>query len=148
MLQIFSKKFCTFSIEGGFLTSVTAFPISCNFLWGVNRPKKDPEYYEAQKEKYKELIAGNELLTIPSVFEAVSHRTISLLACENKNDNSVSRKIMEEGLNCLSITPKILPRRSNAMRDISLATVDEANALAVTIITTKSVRTQTEYLGP
>lgn len=41
-------------------------------VWGVNRSKKDPKYYEATKEKYKEFLAGNELLPIPSVSKFVS----------------------------------------------------------------------------
>lgn len=38
----------------------------------------------AQKDKYKESIAENELLNIPSVFDAVSHRMISLLTLDVK----------------------------------------------------------------
>lgn len=87
--------------------------------WEVNRPKKGPEYYEAQKEKYKESISGNELLNIPSVFDAVSHRMISLLTLDVKTRwlISVSREIMEEVLKSLSISLKIVARNSNVMWD-------------------------------
>lgn len=71
----------------------------------------------AQKDKYKESIAENELLNIPSVFDAVSHRMISLLTLDVKTRRliGVSREIIEEVLKSLSISPKIWARNSNAM---------------------------------
>lgn len=54
---------------------------------------------------------------------------------------------MEEALTCLNIITKMLARRSNPMWDILLTSEEEAKTLAGCILTTKSVRTQTEYMG-
>lgn len=101
-----------------------------------------------QKEVYKDYISGNELLTIPSVLEAVLTRTISLLTMDVKTRKltGVSREIMEEALKNLNIASKVLTRKINTMLDILLTTVKETKTLAGSILTTKSVRLQTEYL--
>lgn len=54
---------------------------------------------------------------------------------------------MEEVIKSLSIGTKIFARRTRAMWDILLASEDAAMSLAGSILTTKSVRLQTEYLG-
>lgn len=54
---------------------------------------------------------------------------------------------MEEAIKRLNIAVKILVRRSRAMWDILLASDDTAKSLVGNIMTTKSVRLQTEYLG-
>lgn len=53
---------------------------------------------------------GNELLIIPTVFEAVPYRTISVLTMDIKMRGliSVSRDVMDNVLKSLSIVPKIL----------------------------------------
>lgn len=51
----------------------------------------------------------------------------------------VSRETMKEALKSLKIGPKILARRSNALRDILLATEKETKQLAGSALTTKSV---------
>lgn len=53
---------------------------------------------------------------------------------------------MEETLKSFSIASKILARRSNAIWDILLATIEEAKVLAEGILTTKPLRLQIEYL--
>lgn len=61
----------------------------------------------------------------------------------------VNRDIMEESIKSLNIGAKVLARRSRAMWDILLASEDAAKSLAGGggILTTKSVRLQTEDLG-
>lgn len=54
---------------------------------------------------------------------------------------------MKEPPKCLIIGTKVLARRCNAMWDILLMTEDALKALAGNILTTKSVRLQTEYMG-
>lgn len=83
------------------------------------------------------------------VLEVMSYRTISLLTTDVKTRRllGISRQIMEEALKSLNASPKILVRQSNTMWDILLATSDEVKALAGGILTTKSVRLQTKYLG-
>lgn len=84
-----------------------------------------------------------------SLLEAVNIKTISLFTMDVKTSKpiGVNRDCMEEALKSLNIEAKVLARRSNAMWDILLATKDSAKALAGNILTTKSVRLQTEYLG-
>lgn len=53
---------------------------------------------------------------------------------------------MEEALKTVNLAPRVLARRSNAMWDILLAN-EEAKKLAGTILMTKAVRLQTEYMG-
>lgn len=52
--------------------------------WAAENLKKGPDYYEAQRDVYKEFISVNELLTIRAVFETVSYMTISLLSTDIK----------------------------------------------------------------
>lgn len=54
---------------------------------------------------------------------------------------------MEEALKCLKIVPKILCKRSNAMWDILLASEEETKQLSGSILRTKTLRLQTEYMG-
>lgn len=71
----------------------------------MSRSKKGLEYYEDQKGKHKEVIAGNELLTFPSIFEAVSYDTTSLLTMDVKTRRliGVSGDIMEEAMKSFKI---------------------------------------------
>lgn len=82
------------------------------------------------------------------VLETMNTRTISLLTTDIKTRKliSVKKEIMEEALKNLNIGSKILIRRSRTMRDIVLVIENAAKALAGSIMTTKSVRLQTEYL--
>lgn len=59
----------------------------------------------------------------------------------------VSRECMEEALKVLNIHPKILARRSNALWDLLLASEEQAKTLAGSVLFTKSIRLQTEYMG-
>lgn len=54
---------------------------------------------------------------------------------------------MQEALKTLNVSPRVLARRSNALWDILLANEEEAKKLAGSILTTKTVRMQTEYMG-
>lgn len=54
---------------------------------------------------------------------------------------------MEEALKNLNIAPKVLARRSNAMWDILLGKEVEAKQLAGSVLSTTSIRLQTEYMG-
>lgn len=54
---------------------------------------------------------------------------------------------MEETLKSLLIAPKILMKRSNSIWDSLLATEEETKLLAGSILTTKAIRLQTEYMG-
>lgn len=49
---------------------------------------------------------------------------------------------MDQARKSLTVAPKLLARRSNAMWDILLANVEEAKTLAESILITKSVRLQ------
>lgn len=108
--------------------------------------RNGPEYYEAQKEVYKNFISGNEFLTIPHVLEAVCYRMIST-EVKTRRLNDVSREVMEREMYSFSIVPNILARRSNATWGILLGISKEAKVLAGCTITTKSVRLQMECLG-
>lgn len=69
--------------------------------------------------------------------EAVASRTISLLTIDLKTRKliGISREIMEESQNSLNFSTKMLARRSNAMWDILLDTVEETKILAGRILT-------------
>lgn len=54
---------------------------------------------------------------------------------------------MKEGHKGLKIGAKVLARRSNTMWDILLATGEAAKALASSVLITKTLRVQTEYMG-
>lgn len=54
---------------------------------------------------------------------------------------------MEEALKSLNTGAKVLARNNNATWDIQLQTEDAANSLADSILMTKMVRLQTEYMG-
>lgn len=54
---------------------------------------------------------------------------------------------MEEALKSFQIVPKVLAKRSNVIWDILLVNVEEAKRLARSVLTTKTVRLQTEYMG-
>lgn len=109
-------------------------------VWAADRPKNVPGCYEVQNG-YKNVISWNELFTILAVFEAVSHRTISILTTEIK----ARRKVMEEALKSLRIVPKILARSSNSICDNLLSTSKEPKDLSGSILTTKSMGLQTVY---
>lgn len=59
----------------------------------------------------------------------------------------VSREAMEEALKSLQIQPKVLAHQSNTMWDVLLANKGQPKNLAGSILTTKSVCLQTEYMG-
>lgn len=54
---------------------------------------------------------------------------------------------MEEVLKTLKVNPKVLVRRTNAIWDILLPTVQDAKQMAGSVLTTKNLRLQTEYMG-
>lgn len=58
----------------------------------------------------------------------------------------VNRESMEEALKSLNIGDKVLALQSNARWDILLQTEEAAKSLAGSILTTKSLRLQTEYM--
>lgn len=60
---------------------------------------------------------------------------------------AVSRETIEEALKNLSIEPKMLPRRSNVMWNILLATEQEARQLVRSVLMSKAVWLQIEYMG-
>lgn len=72
--------------------------------------------------------------------EVVTTRTIALLTTDVKT-KIYCRQQRDE-----NITAKMLARRSNAMWDILLAAGEAGKALAGNILTTKSIRLQTEYM--
>lgn len=84
-----------------------------------------------------------------SVIETAVARTNSLLTADVKSRKymSVSREAIEEPLKALNIRAKMLAQMSNAMWDILFATEEVANTLAGSILTTKTMRLQTEYIG-
>lgn len=54
---------------------------------------------------------------------------------------------MEDALKNLHISPKVLARRTNAAWDILLPTNQQAKNLAESVLNTKALRLQTEYMG-
>lgn len=110
---------------------------------------KDAAYYAGLKTKYEEYVMGTDFITIPEALNAVMTRKISLLTSEVKSRKliGVSREMMEEALKTLNVAPRMLARRSNALWDILLADEEEAKKLAGSILMTKNVRMQTEYMG-
>lgn len=54
---------------------------------------------------------------------------------------------MEEALKALHIRPKILARRTNALWDILLQSEEQTKELAGSILSTKTLHLQTEYMG-
>lgn len=117
--------------------------------WSEKRPKKkNVAYYAAQRTKYVEYVE-NEFLAIPETLNVVNTRTISLLTTDGKiwKFNGVSRETMEQALNCLKIGPKMLARKSNAILDILLASEQEAKQLVRSVLMSKVVRLQSEYMG-
>lgn len=59
----------------------------------------------------------------------------------------VSRDTKEEALKSLQIIPKLLARWSNTIWDILMVNEEKAKKLVGSILTTKSIRLQTEYMG-
>lgn len=74
-------------------------------------------YYTEQRTKYEKYIKGNKFLTIPNTWDTINTRIIFMLTTDIKSWKliGVSRKTMEETSKNLSIAPKVLARRSNAM---------------------------------
>lgn len=68
--------------------------------------------------------------------DAVNARIISPLSTDVKSRKliGVRKETMEKALNSLSIKPKVLAKRSNAIWDILLATKQEAKQLAENIL--------------
>lgn len=62
----------------------------------ADRPKnKGTDYYSSLKGEYNDFILGNELITVPTVMEAINMRTISFLTVDVKTRKfiAVTRKI-------------------------------------------------------
>lgn len=80
--------------------------------------------------------------------ETVNTRNISLVTTDIKKRKLIgmNREIMKEALKTLKIGAQVLSRRSNAMSDILLATEDAVRSWAGSILLTKIVRLQTEYV--
>lgn len=99
--------------------------------------------------KYEKYIKGNKFLTIPNTQNTINTRIIFLLTTDIKSWKliGVNMETMEETLKILSIAPIILPKTSNAVWDILLATKQEAKQLAGSILTAKSMRLQMEYMS-
>lgn len=97
----------------------------------------------------RNFITDNELILMPLLMEAVNTRTISLLTMDIKSRRfmNINRKGMEEALKSLNIGAEVLDRKSNTRWDILPATEDATKSMAGNILTTKSVRLQTEYMG-
>lgn len=117
--------------------------------WTESRPKKDSIYYEELRKKYEQFTNGTDLLTIQEAFDSVNVRIISLLTADIKSRSltGVSRETMEEALKSLNITAKILARRTRALWDLLMASEEEARKLAGTVLTSKILWLQTEYMG-
>lgn len=113
-------------------------------------PQKRPEYYVAVREKYSEYISGNELQAIPSAWEAISKKAISLLTPDVNIRKLVgfSRERMEEARKSLEIIVKVLTKRSNAMWEILLTSDEETKALVESILTDLEVRMQKSIWAP
>lgn len=105
--------------------------------WVAARPPKEgcPTLY----------ISGNELLTIPSALEAVATKTLSLLTIDIKTRKSVG--VSRETIERLNIAVCVIVTRSTAIWDFLLATEETDKKLDGSIVTTKSVRLQTEYMS-
>lgn len=129
----------------------TPTPVSpVKMTWYENRLKmNDTAYYVAQRGKFEESFKGNEFLTIPEALKAVNTRIISLLTSNIKTRKliGVSRENMEDALKTLHIIPKVLARKTNALWDILLPTEQQARDLAGSVLNTKTLRLQTEYIG-
>lgn len=115
----------------------------------MDSPKKGPEYYNILREEYGKFSSGNEVIAVPSDMEAINTRTIYLLTTDVKTRKliGVSRDLMEESLMSFNIGAKVLTHRSNDMWDLLLVTEEAVKSLTGNILTTKSVRLQTEYTG-
>lgn len=127
-------------------STVNSVP-SAKTAWAEYRTtKKDGQYYIDQHKKFEDSFNGNEFLTIK---EVIKPRTLSMLTSDVKTHKliGVSRECMEEALKVLNIHPKILARRSNALWDLLLASEEQAKTLAGSVLFTKSIRLQTEYMG-
>lgn len=85
-------------------------------------------------------IYRNKLHNIPSISEAVVTRTNSLLNTDVKSSKliGVSRVVMDESLKRHNIGANVLDKRYNAM--------SQRRHLVTSILTTKSVRLQTECM--
>lgn len=77
--------------------------------WTANKPKKCPDFYEAQRDVYK---SSRSCSPFP-IFETVSYKTITLLTTDIKTRRliGVSRDVMEEAVKSLNIVPTILAWR-------------------------------------
>lgn len=113
--------------------------------WTTESPPKAPDYYKDLRDEYSSFIFSHELFPMLQVIEAVAARTISLLTADVKLRKymAVSREAMEEAIK----EAKVLARRSNAMWDILLVTEERAKSLAGSILTSKTLRFQTEYIS-
>lgn len=112
-------------------------------------PKKTMYIMKICGEKYEQYTKGNELLTIQEALNEVNIRIISLLTSDIKSENliGVSRENMEESLKALNITPCILIRRSRALWDLLMKSEQEVKDLGGSVLTSKTLRLQIEYMG-
>lgn len=111
------------------------------FIMDGGKAPKGLDYYKGLRKVYSSFISGDELLPVPSVMEAFTRRTISLLMTVIKMQKfiAVNREILEEAL-------KVLAHRSNAMWDILLAAEEVAKSLTGSVLTTKTLRFQMAYM--
>lgn len=111
-----------------------------------------PEYYKRLKDKFEQFIKGKELLPVSSVMKRKNTGKIYLLPTDAETwkwiavNMEEALKAMNEALKSLQIAVKILGRRSNSMWNILLAMEYAVKSLAWCMLTTKSVRLQTDYL--
>lgn len=111
--------------------------------------KKEPEYYNILREEYGKFSSGNEVIAVSSDMGAINTRTTPLLTTDVKRRKliGVRRDVIEESLMSFNIGAKVLTHRSNDMWVLLLVTEETAKSLTGNILTTKSVRLQTEYTG-
>lgn len=118
--------------------------------WAANRQKKKIlEVYATLQEKYAQFTKVNEFLNIPDALEAVITRTIPLLTnvVTTRCLKGVSGETMEEAVKSIQIKPKFHAKRSNTMWVITLPNEKEAEMLAGSVLMSKLVRLQSEYMG-
>lgn len=111
-------------------------PASPKTAWAENRTKKDVSYYAQLEAKYKHFTKGNKFVTISEALDIVATKTISLLTTDVKTLKliGITRERMEAGLKNMNIKPKMLAKRSYAIKDILLATEEEARQLTGSIL--------------
>lgn len=87
-----------------------------------------------------------EFLTIKEALEAVKRRIICLLTSDVKPHKLIGVNTMEDALKALSINPKFLARRTNALWDLLLQTEYQTKILAGSILAIKNLLLKTQYV--